>query len=86
MQFEFQLTPGTEAPAEMNFYFPQMRALCAAENACHTMHNLLTLRGAEVRDPRIWAHYLNETIHMFGGRVPTSSSPRTTGRSGAPSG
>ncbi len=69
VRFEFQLTPGTEAPAEMNFYFPQMRALCAAENACHTMHNLLTLRGAEVRDPRIWAHYLDETIQMFGTRT-----------------
>jgi alkyl sulfatase BDS1-like metallo-beta-lactamase superfamily hydrolase len=50
IQIEFQLTPGTEAPAEMNFYFPQFRALCAAENATHTLHNLLTLRGADVRD------------------------------------
>ena len=52
---EFQLTPGTEAPAEMNFLFPDRRALCMAENATHNLHNLLTLRGALVRDPRIWA-------------------------------
>lgn len=63
----FQLTPGTEAPAEMNFYFPAHRALYTAENATHTMHNLLTLRGAPVRDPRMWAGYLTEAITLFGG-------------------
>ncbi|MEV0361273.1 alkyl/aryl-sulfatase [Nocardia fusca] len=63
----FQLTPGTEAPAEMNFYFPAHRALCTAENATHTMHNLLTLRGAPVRDPRMWAAYLTEALNLFGG-------------------
>ena len=51
----FQLTPGTEAPAEMNFHFPEHRVLCIAENATHTMHNVLTLRGALVRDPQVWA-------------------------------
>ncbi len=66
---EFQLTPGTEAPAEMNFYFPRSRALCAAENATHTMHNLVTLRGAEVRDAKAWAAYLNETIDLFADRT-----------------
>ncbi|MYR08139.1 MBL fold metallo-hydrolase [Gordonia sp. SID5947] len=65
---EFQMTPGTEAPAEMNFYFPQMRALCMAENATHTLHNLLTLRGALVRDPHVWSKYLTEAITMFAGR------------------
>ncbi|MEU4312880.1 alkyl sulfatase dimerization domain-containing protein [Nocardia sp. NPDC024068] len=62
----FHLTPGTEAPAEMNFYFPDHRALCMAENATHTMHNLITLRGAQVRDPRMWAGYLTEAINLFG--------------------
>ena len=62
----FQLTPGTEAPAEMNFYFPAHRALCMAENATHNLHNLLTLRGALVRDPRVWARYLDEAIELFG--------------------
>ncbi|RJO74874.1 MBL fold metallo-hydrolase [Nocardia panacis] len=61
----FQLTPGTEAPAEMNFYLPDHRALCMAENATHTMHNLLTLRGAQVRDPLVWAKYLTEAIGLF---------------------
>ena len=65
----FQLTPGTEAPAEMNFLFPDRRALCMAENATHTLHNLLTLRGALVRDPRIWARYLDEAIELFSDRT-----------------
>jgi alkyl sulfatase BDS1-like metallo-beta-lactamase superfamily hydrolase len=64
----FQLTPGTEAPAEMNFHFPERRVLCIAENATHTMHNILTLRGALVRDPQIWAAYLDEAIELFGER------------------
>jgi alkyl sulfatase BDS1-like metallo-beta-lactamase superfamily hydrolase len=63
----FQLTPGTEAPSEMNFLFPDHRALCMAENATHTLHNILTLRGALVRDPRIWARYLTEALAMFDG-------------------
>ncbi|WP_040834966.1 alkyl/aryl-sulfatase [Nocardia brevicatena] len=61
----FQITPGTEAPAEMNFHFPDHRALCVAENATHNMHNLLTLRGALVRDPRMWSRYLDEAIELF---------------------
>ncbi|WP_137875502.1 alkyl sulfatase dimerization domain-containing protein [Rhodococcus sp. Q] len=61
----FQITPGTEAPSEMNFHFPEKRALCAAENATHNLHNLLTLRGALVRDPRIWSRYLDEMIELF---------------------
>jgi alkyl sulfatase BDS1-like metallo-beta-lactamase superfamily hydrolase len=62
----FQMTPGTEAPAEMNVYFPQFKSVWMAENASHTMHNVLTLRGAKVRDPLVWAHYLNETIELWG--------------------
>ena len=61
----FQITPGTEAPAEMNFHFPQYRALCMAENATHNLHNILTLRGAVVRDSRVWSRYLNEAIVFF---------------------
>lgn len=62
-----QLTPGTEAPAEMNFFLPDRRALCMAENATHNLHNVLTLRGALVRDPRVWARYLTEAIELFSG-------------------
>lgn len=68
LKIEFQMAPGTEAPAEMHFYFPRYNAVCMAENATHTLHNLLTLRGALVRDPHVWSHYLNEAIERFGGR------------------
>jgi alkyl sulfatase BDS1-like metallo-beta-lactamase superfamily hydrolase len=68
LEIEFQLTPGTEAPAEMNFLFPQRRALCMAENVSHNMHNLYTLRGAIVRNPKVWAHYIDEAISLFDGR------------------
>ncbi|WP_372406774.1 alkyl/aryl-sulfatase [Streptomyces luteireticuli] len=61
-----QLTPNTEAPAEMNIYLPELRALLAAENATHTMHNILSLRGAQVRDPHAWSKYLTEAIQVFG--------------------
>jgi alkyl sulfatase BDS1-like metallo-beta-lactamase superfamily hydrolase len=63
----FHLTPDTEAPAEMNFFFPDHRALCMAENATHNLHNVLTLRGAPVRDAHGWSHYLDEAIELFGG-------------------
>ncbi|WP_037824584.1 alkyl/aryl-sulfatase [Streptomyces sp. NRRL B-1347] len=62
----FQLTPGTEAPAEMNIYLPDARTLCVAENATHTMHNILSLRGAQVRDAHAWSKYLTEAIQIFG--------------------
>ncbi|MFL6177735.1 MAG: alkyl/aryl-sulfatase [Ornithinibacter sp.] len=61
----FQMTPGTEAPAEMNFAFPDHKAVCLAENTSHTLHNLLTLRGALVRDPHVWSGYLTETIDLL---------------------
>ncbi|MFC8922944.1 alkyl/aryl-sulfatase [Cellulosimicrobium sp. NPDC057127] len=65
----FQMAPGTEAPSEMLFYFPDHKALCAAEDATRTLHNLLTLRGALVRDPNVWARYLTETIDLWGADV-----------------
>ena len=65
VEIEFQMAPGTEAPAEMHFYFPKFRALCMAENATHNLHNLLTLRGALVRDPHGWSGYLTEAIDAF---------------------
>ena len=68
LEIEFQLTPGTEAPAEMNFLFPKYRALCMAENCTHNMHNLYTLRGAQVRDAKAWAYYVDEAIEVFDGR------------------
>ena len=69
VEMEFQLTPGTEAPAEMNTWFPQYKALWAAENCTSTLHNLYTLRGAAVRDGAAWASYITETITLYGGEA-----------------
>ncbi|SEP92787.1 Alkyl sulfatase BDS1, metallo-beta-lactamase superfamily [Mycobacterium sp. 88mf] len=66
VDMEFQMTPGTEAPTEMNTFFPQFKAMWMAENTTNTMHNLLTLRGAQVRDARIWAKFLDDTIRVYG--------------------
>ncbi len=65
----FQSAPGTEAPVEILVYFPDLKSLCAAEDATHTLHNLLTLRGALVRDAHAWTRCLTETIDLFGGEV-----------------
>ncbi|MEI5996401.1 MBL fold metallo-hydrolase [Paraburkholderia bengalensis] len=62
----FQMAPGTEAPAEMLFYFPQFKAIDLAEDANHTLHNILTLRGAKVRSAQKWASTLSETIDLWG--------------------
>ncbi|MFZ4688449.1 MAG: alkyl/aryl-sulfatase [Polymorphobacter sp.] len=68
VRFEFQLTPNTEAPAELNFYLPDFKALCMAENANGAMHNLLTPRGALVRDAKGWAAYLLEARRLYAGK------------------
>jgi alkyl sulfatase BDS1-like metallo-beta-lactamase superfamily hydrolase len=65
----FQLTPETEAPAEMNFFFPDHGWLCMAENCTHTMHNLVPIRGAKVRDALAWSKYIDEALNMFGNDV-----------------
>ena len=69
VRIEFQVTPGTEAPAEMNFFFPDLGVLCLSENANATMHNILTPRGALVRDAKAWADYLTEALRLYGGRT-----------------
>lgn len=66
VEIVFLFAPGSEAPAEMLFYFPQFKALGVAEDASHTMHNLYTLRGAKCRDAKAWAKYLNQVIDLFG--------------------
>ena len=65
VEVQFQNVPGSEAPAEMLFYFPEQQALCASEDVTHTFHNVLTLRGANVRDSLMWAKYLHETLKYF---------------------
>jgi alkyl sulfatase BDS1-like metallo-beta-lactamase superfamily hydrolase len=62
----FQNTPGTEAPAEMNTYFPEMKAFWAAENITGTVHNIYTLRGALVRDALKWSKDINAALYHFG--------------------
>ena len=69
VEIEFHLVPGSEAPAEMILYFSQFRVLNMAEDATHNMHNLYTLRGAQIRDGRLWSRYLNEAIERYGART-----------------
>jgi alkyl sulfatase BDS1-like metallo-beta-lactamase superfamily hydrolase len=69
VEMVFQLAPDTEAPAEMTIYFPQFRVFDSAELACATLHNTLTLRGAQVRDANAWAYYLNEAIALYGDKT-----------------
>lgn len=71
----FQLAPGSEAPAELHFFLPDFAALCLAENATHTFHNILTIRGALVRDAHAWSGYLTEAIDLFGGRAEVTFGP-----------
>jgi alkyl sulfatase BDS1-like metallo-beta-lactamase superfamily hydrolase len=67
VEIVFQVTPDTEAPAEMNFFFPKFGALCMAENcSCH-LHNIYTPRGAQVRDAKSWSYYIDEAIGLFAG-------------------
>ena len=66
LDFEFMLAPDSEAPAEMHWYIEQFKAVTAAENCCHTLHNTYTIRGAKIRDPLAWSKYLNQTIQLWG--------------------
>jgi len=69
VEIEFHLVPGSEAPSEMIMYFPQFKLLDMAEDATHNMHNLYTLRGAEIRDGRLWSRYIDEAVERYGDRT-----------------
>lgn len=69
IEFEFQMTPGTEAPAEFVFYLPRFKALCMSEITSHHLHNVYTPRGAQVRDALAWSAQINESIELFGDRL-----------------
>jgi alkyl sulfatase BDS1-like metallo-beta-lactamase superfamily hydrolase len=69
VEIEFQMTPGTEAPAEFIFYLPAFKALCMAEITSHHLHNVYTPRGAQVRDALEWSSQINESIDLFGHRI-----------------
>jgi alkyl sulfatase BDS1-like metallo-beta-lactamase superfamily hydrolase len=69
VQFVFKLVPGSEAPSEMIMYLPQFRVLNMAEDVTHNMHNLYTIRGAEVRDGNLWSKYIDEARVAFGDKT-----------------
>lgn len=69
VDFIFMYTPNAEAPAEMMFYLPKQKAFCAAEEANAVLHNLYTLRGAQVRSGQDWAAWLEEAIVLFGDQL-----------------
>jgi len=69
LEFEFQMAPNSEAPAEMHFFIPHYQLLNLAENCTHNFHNLLPFRGADVRDALAWSKYLGEALQMWGGKA-----------------
>jgi alkyl sulfatase BDS1-like metallo-beta-lactamase superfamily hydrolase len=69
IEFEFQMTPGTEAPAEFVFFLPQHKALCMSEITSHHLHNVYTLRGAQVRDALAWSRQIHESIERYGDKL-----------------
>lgn len=69
LDFEFMMAPDSEAPSEMHWFIEQFKAVTAAENCCHTLHNTYTLRGAKIRDPLAWSKYLEQTIELWGERA-----------------
>jgi alkyl sulfatase BDS1-like metallo-beta-lactamase superfamily hydrolase len=69
LQFEFQMAPNSEAPAEMHFYIARYKLLNLAENCTHNFHNLLPFRGADVRDALAWSKYLGEALQLWGGKA-----------------
>jgi alkyl sulfatase BDS1-like metallo-beta-lactamase superfamily hydrolase len=75
LTYEFLMAPESEAPAEMHFFISECRALCTAENAVHTQHNLYTLRGAKTRDSLKWCRYLTETLDRWGDRAEVLFAP-----------
>lgn len=69
LTYEFLYAPGSEAPAEMLFYIKEKKALNAAEDSTHTLHNTYSLRGAKIRDPLAWSKYLNEALKLWGDKT-----------------
>lgn len=79
----FQNTPDAEAPAEMNFHFPEKRLLCMAENCTHTLHNLYPIRGAQTRDALAWSKYIQEAMALWGDKTDTMFASHHWPRFGA---
>lgn len=69
LTYEFLMAPGSEAPAEMLWFIEEKKAISAAEDATHTLHNTYSLRGAKIREPLPWSKYLNQALAMWGDRA-----------------
>lgn len=69
LDYQFLMAPGSEAPAEMLWYIDRYKAIQAAEDATHTLHNTYSLRGARIREPLKWSKYLNTALDMWGGEA-----------------
>lgn len=69
VRMEFQYAPDTEAPAELTVFFPDLQAWCGAELVSRTLHNLYTLRGAQVRDALAWSGAIDDALRLFGPRT-----------------
>lgn len=69
LSYEFLMAPGSEAPSEMLWYIEEKKAIQAAEDATHTLHNTYSLRGAKIREPLPWSKYLNEALTMWGDKA-----------------
>jgi alkyl sulfatase BDS1-like metallo-beta-lactamase superfamily hydrolase len=69
LTYEFLLALGSEAPAEMLWFIEEKKAISAAEDATHTLHNTYSLRGAKIREPLPWSKYLNQALAMWGNRA-----------------
>nr|WP_188419928.1 alkyl sulfatase dimerization domain-containing protein [Oxalicibacterium solurbis] len=69
LTYEFMMAPGSEAPSEMLWYIEEKKAIQAAEDATHTLHNTYSLRGAKIREPLPWSKYLNQALTMWGSKA-----------------
>src|SRR5262249_41991115 len=69
LTYEFLMAPGSEAPSEMLWYIEEKKAIEAAEDATHTLHNTYSLRGAKIREPLPWSKYLNAALEMWGNKA-----------------
>lgn len=69
LTYEFMMAPGSEAPSEMLWYIEEKKAISAAEDATHTLHNTYSLRGAKIREPLPWSKYLNQALSMWGDKA-----------------
>jgi len=66
VKMEFKNTPGAEAPAQIETWFPDSKIFWTGEDVTATFHNIYTLRGALVRDALQWSKYINEALYRYG--------------------